>query len=357
MVAPARHNSQCSLTAKLLRGEKPGGLFRRLAAALSELDASILKLLIFGATEADAEAGETMRDILQGMNCPVTWVEGGSCDGRLIAGVQVLALTGGTVRRIVRDGQVVGSVFEEGGARQCILGGLVPGDIRSSRADQTRATLEDLQAALAQAGFAFGDVIRTWFYLDDIRAWYADFNRVRTEMYAQFEFRSGSPPASTGVAGRNPAKAALVAGAWAVQPADPALQVREVASPLQCPPTAYHSCFSRAMEIRAPQSQRLLVSGTASVGREGETLHAGDAQAQVAQTMKSVIAILESRGLSLANVTRATAYFAAVEHAPLFAEWLSGHGRSALPVVCVGADICRPDLLFEIELDAARRGR
>jgi enamine deaminase RidA (YjgF/YER057c/UK114 family) len=356
IAARGAHNSQSSLTVKLLPGESLVDLFRRLSMALKELDASILQLTVFGSTSASAEADEAMRRVFGGVDWPVTWVEGASCDGSPIAGVQVCALAGGAVQRIVQNERIVGSVFEEGGAWHCVLGGVGPREIRWNGAQQTRETIENMQAALGQAGFSFGDVVRTWFFLDDILSWYTEFNQVRTRMYSEHEFRSGSVPASTGIAGRNPAGAALVAGAWAVQQLSTLVRVQEVASPLQCPAAIYGSSFSRAMEISDARCKRLLVSGTASVGQEGATVHGGNARAQVAFAMKNVAAILESRGMSFADVTRATAYFTKAENAPIFAEWLARHGSGALPAVCACCDICRPDLHFEIELDAVRCG-
>lgn len=354
--ARAAGNAAFSLTVKLLPGEGLMEMFGRLGVALKELDAAIVKLMIFGSTSASPAAAEAMRRVFGGVGWPVTWVEGAACDGNLVGGMQVFALAGSAVQRIVQNGRVVGSVFEEGGARQCVLGGVGPREICSNRAEQTRATIGHMQEALGQAGFSFADVVRTWFYMDDIRSWYTEFNAVRTEIYSRIQFRAGSLPASTGIAGRNPMRAALVAGAWAVRPVDGSVQIREVASPLQCPATAYGSSFSRAVEISSAHGRRLLVSGTASVAQDGETAHVGTAPAQVALSMRIAAAILKSRGMSFADVTRATAYFTAAANAPLFATWLARHGLGTLPVVCACCDICRPDLLFEVELDAMQVG-
>ena len=61
--------------------------------------------------------------------------------------------------------------------------------------------------------------------------------------------------------------------------------------------------------------------------------------------------------LSLAEVNtfqqrRATAYFRNAADALLFTEWLERCGIRNLPVVSACCDICRDDLLFELELDA-----
>jgi enamine deaminase RidA (YjgF/YER057c/UK114 family) len=282
----------------------------------------------------------------------VTWVEGASCDGSPLAGVQAFAISGADLQRVVVNGQVVGSVFEDGGARHCLLGGLGPTDPTQPRATQASQTFENFATALGRAGFGLADVARTWFFNDDILAWYGDFNRVRTACYAHTLFHTGSLPASTGVEGYNPAGAACVMGAWAVQPLEGATRVAEVASPLQCPAPAYGSSFSRAMEIASGGSRRLLVSGTASIAPGGETLWPGDTRKQIEQTMEVVAAILRSRDMNLGDVVRATAYFKHRADTVLFEKWLQAHELQTMPHVLVHCDICRGDLLFELEADA-----
>jgi len=342
------------LTVASRAGEGIAPVFSRLAAALRERDATVLKLMVYGSRAAHEEGVKMMRRYLGAIDWPVTWVEGASCEGSPLAGVQAFAIAGADLQRVVLNGRVVASVFEDGGARHCLLGGLGPTDPTQPRATQACQTFENLATALGQAGFTLADVARTWFYNDDILAWYGDFNRVRTAHYARTLFHTGSLPASTGVEGSNPADAALVMGAWAVQPLDNATRVAEVESPLQCPAPAYGSSFSRAMEIASGGSRRVLISGTASIAPGGETLWPGDTRKQIELTMEVVAAILRSREMNLGDVTRATAYFKHPADAELFAKWLEKRELQTMPYVPVHCDICRDDLLFELELDAGR---
>lgn len=123
---------------------------------------------------------------------------------------------------------------------------------------------------------------------------------------------------------------------------------------MQCPAKDYGSSFSRAVEVVTPGTRRLFISGTASIAPEGRTVHAGDAGAQVALTLDVVRAILESRGMGWNDVTRTVAYFKHVPDAPVFARLCAARGMPVLPAVVMNEDICREDLLFEIELDAIR---
>jgi enamine deaminase RidA (YjgF/YER057c/UK114 family) len=256
------------------------------------------------------------------------------------------------VTPITLNGRVAGCVFEEGGIRHCLLGGLGPVMRSASRPDQLRQTLGNLETALEQAGFSLGDIVRTWFHLDDLLSWYDGFNEARTQAYSRIKFRTGSLPASTGVSGRNPAGTALVAGAWAMQPLHASAQIAEVASPLQCPAPAYGSSFSRAMEITSLHGRRLLISGTASIAPGGETLWQGNLGQQIDQTMEVIQAILASRGFEFSDITRATAYFKDRADAPAFADWCAARDQRSLPYIAAQCGICRDDLLFELEADA-----
>ena len=334
-------------------GETPSLFVKRLADELNEREAAILMLMVYGAVESGVEFESELRRCFSGAHFPLMWVDGASCTGEKIAGVQVfVAKKSVELHRVTLGGRVVGTVFEDGGARHCLLGGLMPRDVTLAWPDQVPTLLADAARALASVGFGYGDLARTWFYNDDILAWYDDFNRARTGFYRQQRFATGSLPASTGISARNPCGAALTFGGWAVIPASAGASMREVASPLQCPAPAYGSSFSRAMEIVSGGRRRLLVSGTASIEPGGKTVWQGDTARQIDLSMKVVEAILASRQLGFGDVTRATAYFKHADDVALFESWCAARGLDRLPVVPLHCDICRDDLLFEIELDA-----
>jgi enamine deaminase RidA (YjgF/YER057c/UK114 family) len=339
------------ITIRPRAGEKVAALFQRLSVLLKEQQASIVKQDIFGSLAVRNDALDAMKHAVGEIQWPVTWVEGASCGGAPVAGLQVFAVSGAPVHTLTVGKEIVGRVFDDGVAKQCYLGGLGPKDVALSQADQTRQLYENLEAALLQAGMNVTNVVRTWFFLDDILSWYDQFNGVRNEFFTKHRLFPGSLPASTGVSGRNPAKSALVANVWAMQPRDASVQTQAVPSPLQCPAPEYGSAFSRALEISSPHGRRVLVSGTASIAVDGHTARLGDVRAQIALTMEVVKAILDGRNMTFSDVTRAIAYFKHKADAPPFAEWCAAHGVAFLPAVLVQSDICRPELLFEIELD------
>jgi enamine deaminase RidA (YjgF/YER057c/UK114 family) len=342
-------------TVNPVSGEGINELFSRLATMLVDKTSTIASLTIFGAVTARTAADEAMRRVLGPANWPVTWAEGLSADGRPISGIQAFACRAGSAHPLTLNGRVVGSVIDDAGARHCLLGGLEPDKLSKSPVDQLKQTLETLEKALEQAGFSLSDVIRTWFYVDEILSWYDEFNEARTKAYAKVKFRGGSSPTSTAVSARNPAGAALVASAWALKPRDKSAEVTEIPSPMQCPAVDYGSSFSRAVEISSPLEKRLLISGTASIAPDGQTAWPGDVRRQIDLTMDVVESILTSRHFGLSDVTRATAYFKNRADIPHMAAWCARRGLQSLPVAAVQCGICRDDLLFELEADAFRR--
>ncbi len=232
---------------------------------------------------------------------------------------------------------------------------LLPCDLNRSRAAQARDLLECMEAVLQDEGLTFAHVVRTWFYLDAILDWYGEFNAVRNAFFEERGVFRGLVPASTGIGLPNPAGAALTGGLLAVKPHSDRMQVFAVPSPRQCPALAYHSAFSRAVELQLPGQRQLYVSGTASIDATGATAHPGDVAGQIRLTMEVVEALLASRGMTWADTTRAVAYFTSLADMPRFTADCQSRGLPNLPVTCMSATICRGDLLFELELDAVRR--
>lgn len=333
--------------------ESVESVFSRLATELKHREGTLLALFVYGDLAGREQAYRTARRYLGAIDWPVLWVEGASCNGAVVAGIQAFAVHGGEVERVLVKGRVVGTIFGDGEARHCLLAGIGPDRTDTSCDVQTRETFENLQIALDRAGFDFGDIARTWFYNHRLLDWYDDFNRVRTAFYSRRPFRSGSLPASTGVEGSNPLGAALTMAAWAMRPVAGAARATEIGSPLQCPAPQYGSSFSRAMEIESAGRRRLLISGTASISPDGRSIWPNDIANQVATTMDVVAAMLTAEGLGFAEIERATAYFKYPLDAAAFEDWQRIRGL-ALPVIYVHCDICRDDLLFEIEVDGVR---
>jgi len=339
------------LTVTPLPEEKPAETVRRLAELLRAEKAVIARAEVFGSLDVCAQMTDAFKEAFGAW--PVTFVEGRDCAGGVLAGMHVLAIGGTTVGTVMLDGKPVGRMFRDATTRHLLIGDLRPSEPKTPRPVQTRQVFERLESVLKAARMGMSNVARTWFFLDDLLSWYGLFNEVRTRFFREQGMFDGLVPASTGVSGRNVSGSAAAVGAWAVEPLNGgAFPVCEVASPLQGPAPAYGSSFSRAVEMTTPELRRLMISGTASIEPDGRSVFQGDTAAQIDYTMQVVEGILRARGMGFGDVSRATAYIKHPADARLFAGWMERHGVKGWPVFCVEADICREDLLFEIELDA-----
>lgn len=282
---------------------------------------------------------------------PCTWVVGDSLG---LGGVQLWAVSGVRVEPVRHDGRVVGVVFEDEHARWCRLGDVRP-SAHSTAEDSLQAaeTFQIMQRALQSAGMDFSNVVRTWFYNRDILRWYPDFNTVRTSFFRKHGVFERMVPASTGIGASNGAGTALVAGALAVALKSNVVRTTTLPSSLQCPALSYGSSFSRAVELTMPGLRRVLVSGTASIEPGGNTAHVGCVDAQVDLTMRVVAAILESRHMKWTDVVRGIVYVRRAEDVGAFRRYCEWHDLPAMPMVMLHSVVCRDDLLFELEVDAA----
>jgi enamine deaminase RidA (YjgF/YER057c/UK114 family) len=286
----------------------------------------------------------------------MVFIDGMGCGSGPVAGIQLHAVAGVDVDTIRLDGKPVGRCFETDEARFLILGDLKSHDPSSPRTAQAAHSIQRMEQALHEARMDLTHVVRTWFYVNDILDWYQDFNAVRSEIYAEKGLFGHYVPASTGIGGRNPWGLAVVGSALALQARAENVGVREIASPLQCSARDYGSSFSRACEVLASGIRWVFVSGTASIDPDGSTVHQGDVEAQVGHTFEVVDAILDSRGMGFGDVTRANAYFKNSDDAGVLHAFLSKHGLPAARTVVSHNDVCREDLLFEMEVDAVAGG-
>lgn len=331
----------------------PGPELEGLAAALrADHAATVMAGEYFGPNVAAADLPATAAT-LAASPVPVTWVLGNSATPGL-GGLHLWAAAGADVEPIVLDGRILGAVLRGPYADECWLAGLHAADTSASLPDQARATYELMEQALGVVGMDFSHVARTWLFLHDILSWYGPFNKVRTDFFTERGVFDRLVPASTGIGGSNPAGAAMITGVYALRPKHPSVTVQAVPSPLQCPALAYGSSFSRAVEVALPDVKRLWISGTASIAPDGETQHLDDVVAQTALTCDVVAAILKSRGMDWADVTRATAYFRHAADAGIFAQHCAAAGLPPLPTVVAHNVICRDNLLFELEVDAVQ---
>lgn len=123
----------------------------------------------------------------------------------------------------------------------------------------------------------------------------------------------------------------------------------------------YGSAFSRGMRIDLNGVSVLLISGTASIDDQGNTLYLGDIRAQTRRTFDNITALLASEGATWHDIVRTTCYLRDIErdYQPFNEERTAFYKEQRLNPLPASTGIqvilCRPDLLVEIEAIALLR--
>jgi enamine deaminase RidA (YjgF/YER057c/UK114 family) len=386
MIGPERHALlNLGHMARLAVMIEPGlrGSFRRQAEELFAQLTCILRrhrmalnattLMVFlrdGSDEAEC------RNVLRawfGETTPVTtFVVQPPCSGAALA-VELWALDGPGVR-VQRLGPNV-VIIESEGIRWIHCGG-IRGDASCNDpyAESTTA-FQRMQRRLELAGVRFDQVVRTWIYVNQITAGaagkqrYQELNRARTDFYRDIRFgtnarglrRQTTYPASTGI---GTSGASITMSCMAVDSARADVFIKPLENPQQTPACAYDARyspqspkFSRAMAVVQGHFVSTLVSGTASIV-DSKTCHPGDVVRQTEQTIDNIEQLIAPEnfarhgllgaGATLRDIAKLRVY---VKHEGDYAKCREVCERRLprIPAIYLQADVCRPDLLVEIE--------
>lgn len=292
---------------------------------------------------------------------PITVLQGDPCREEKsecqYGGLQFWVVKNVQINPVKLNGRIVGNWFEDDYARYCYLGRIVADEATADCGLQTTQAFQNIDKALRTIEMNFLDVVRTWCYLKDLLTWYDDFNVARTAFFKETGVFEAMIPSSTGIGACLPQGGDIVLGALAVKPKNDAICVREVFSPLQCPAKDYRSSFARASEIKTPDGRLLLVSGTASIEPGGATVYIDDIDKQIELTFEVIEAILKTENYSWEDCSRAIAYYKDSEFIKAWEAFSKKRHLPKLPMIHLHADVCRDDLLYEIELDFLQADR
>jgi enamine deaminase RidA (YjgF/YER057c/UK114 family) len=258
---------------------------------------------------------------------------------------------------MVFDGNPVGRKFSHRGISYASVASVEPsaaGHNSPHLQDHAASMFRESARILSSYGLSFRDVARTWIYVPQLLCWYDDFNAARREVYSELGLADGSRPvwlpASTGIQGQSPRGSECMMDLLAVSgPAELGHRLEMLKSPLQCEAYDYGSFFSRAVELKDESVSRIFVSGTASIDRQGNTVFTDDPKSQIRFTLQVIKELVGTRGHSLADMAHCVAFLKNVEYSAVFLEVAEEQGLDARVVVQTVADVCRNDLLFEME--------
>lgn len=367
----------------MLAPQTRGSLREQVADVLSSQEAILQKLgrthlvtsqTIFLRSGTDEAECARLLGEHYGHNLPVTtFVLQPPCCGAALA-MEAWALGGPSIR-VKRFAPNLMAV-EYDGLRWVYCGGIQSAQPEGPVHEQALNALERLRMALKRAGCGFESVVRTWFYLGGITGRerrtqrYKELNRARTDFYRPIQFyRSllqepngrGVYPASTGI---GTAGNGLVVGCTALQTQRGDVSLLTLENPQQTPAYQYHARyspqspkFSRALALLTPGYVMTWVSGTASIV-DSESQHTGDIEKQTEQTIDNIEKLIapenfRSRGVpgagaSLQQMAKLRVYIKRhVDYAKC--REVCERRFGAVPTIYAVADVCRPELLVEIE--------
>ncbi len=114
------------------------------------------------------------------------------------------------------------------------------------------------------------------------------------------------------------------------------------------------------MRVEMGECSMLFISGTASIDKKGKTKYPNDLTAQVKRTFSNIAALLASEGATWHDVVQTRCYLKNMRDYRLFNERRNYFYKQQKLVpfpasVCVEANLCRPELLVEIEAIAVTK--
>jgi len=236
-------------------------------------------------------------------------------------------------------------------------------------ADADKTPLQQATESAYRQVFALLDslrypyLFRFWNYIADINTHsfglerYRQFNLGRQDAFlAHGRDVVGNVPAACALGlAQGPLTIAFLAGRVAPLSIENPRQISACQYPQEYGPRS--PTFSRASLVRLGQDEVLFVSGTASIVGHA-TLHPADVVAQTRETMTNIEAVLAeaNRWASQPRFDLASLYYKVyVRHSSDLAQIRTELERivgAALNAIYLQADVCRQDLLLEIEATA-----
>jgi enamine deaminase RidA (YjgF/YER057c/UK114 family) len=322
----------------------------------------------------DRAACEKALAELYGSRLPVTnFVLQAPCCGAALA-VEAWAIGGRDVRVDYFGPQALTVSYDS--VRWVYCAGVTPGAAARGVYPQTMDTLGRMQVALAGAGSSFQRVVRTWFYVGGITESeagaqrYQELNRARTDFYRDVQFNcsslssaasGGVYPASTGI---GMSGSGLVASCMALETSRKDVLMLPLENPQQTPAYTYdpeHSPqspkFSRAVALVLGNYVTTWVSGTASIV-DSESRHLGDPEKQTTQTIDNIERLIATKNFEAHGLKGAGARLHDLAKIRVYLKRPQDLAKcravcerrlGLVPAIYAVADICRPELLVEIE--------
>lgn len=251
--------------------------------------------------------------------------------------------------------------------------------------DAATAAYKAIDRRLMKFGFRFDQIVRTWFFIEKITAVedreprYEQLNRARTESYRDLRFAAellpqdwngAVYPASTGVGAEGND---LTVSCLAIVAKRSDVVLFPLENPLQTPAYDYDDKFgeespkfARAMAVVSGDRAMTFISGTASI-TTSDSKHLENIERQTHLTLDNIAALISADNFHRHGFTGFGATLGDLACVRVYLKRAEDYRRASaicrdrlgeLPTVFVVCDLCRPELLVEIEGVAfSRRSR
>jgi len=337
---------------------------------------SVVSQAVFLADERLLEPCRQMLRDFYGDHLPVvTYVPQRPCQGALVA-MEAMGVGGGPGKVEIerRSEHVV--ITRHSGVTWTHVGQILPQTHEPGVYARSIDGFAQMRQMLERVNVRFDQIIRTWLYLGDIvgpegeTQRYKELNRARSDYYENIRFLAKHVPAgvtervypaSTGI-GTDSRDVLMSCLALSTKRDD--IVARPLENPLQTSAFDYMACygpkspkFSRAMALTTDGCTTLFISGTASI-IQSESQHIEDIEGQTNQTLDNIAALisesnltrhgLPGRGATLRDLALARVY---VKRQGDFEKTrkVCQERLGEMPIIYTVADVCRPELLVEIE--------
>lgn len=337
---------------------------------------SIVAQTVFLRDPAELEACRSILKDFYGRAMPATtYVAQPPCEGRLLS-LEALGIGKGEDAVVIERVDERTVVARHGGVSWIHVAHATPSTSDPRLYARTLSAFREVAERLRSLGVGFDRVVRSWLYLGDIVGLedglqrYHELNRARTDFYRGVDFARAlglrSPgdrayPASTGIGtgGRD-----VVVSSIAVSAEPGRIAFLPLENPLQTSACDYAGRygrespkFSRAMAVVGSSSVTIFVSGTASI-TGSETRWFGDVERQTHQTLDNIEELVSEANFARHGRPGIGAKLGDLALARVYLKRPEDYGRARavcearlgeLPTAYAVADVCRPDLLVEIE--------
>ena len=248
-------------------------------------------------------------------------------------------------------------IVMNGNSGKLILTGGIQGDINDSFSTQSESVFNKMKDILSNENMTFNNILRQWNYIQDItkyeldNQYYQIFNNVRSEYYNQVEWTNGYP-AATGIGMQY---GGLNIEFDAFDRSDSKVIIKPIDNNLQISAHKYSEDvlqyannniltpkFERAKEIIQNNISTIYISGTASIRGE-QTINPNSVCEQLKITLENINNLIGSRDISYLRIYLKNEKDYNQIHSELRKLY------PIIPLVFVKADVCRNNLLIEIE--------